>query len=135
LAIETDLKPKTTFPVIPVGHNSVALPEPPSALAAARAVMRSAISAEPPLPPIEYLSSPLSMQLPLAMSSTKGYVFQQNYPALDTLKGIQALPAIASPTPTMSMTMQPYGHHNGDNTSEDDYVSPDLAQQEHFGLS
>ena len=122
LAIETDLKPKSSFPVIPVGHNGVALPEPPSALAAARAIMRSAAAAEPPLPPIEYLSNPMAMQLPLAMSSTKGYVFQQNYPALDTLKGIQALPAIASPTPSMTMTMQPFGNLNGDATSDDDYV-------------
>jgi hypothetical protein len=92
LAIETDLKSKsaaTTFPVIAVGPNNVALPEPPAALAGTRAVMRSAITAEPPLPPIEYLSTPLSMQLPMAMSTTKGYVFQQNYPGLDGLKGIQ----------------------------------------------
>ena len=123
LAIETDVKPKTTFPVIPVGNNSVALPEPPSALAATRAIMRSAVNADPPLPPIEYLQAPLSMQLPLTMSSTKGYVFQQNYPALDSLKGIQALPAIASPTPSMSMTLQSFGNHNGDAGSDDDYVS------------
>jgi hypothetical protein len=124
LAIETDVKQRLlqSFPIIPVGHNGVALPEPPPALAGTRALMRSAAAAEPPLPPIEYLSAPLSMQLPLTMSSTKGYVFQQNYPGLDGLKGIQSLPAIGSPTPSMSMTVQPYANHNGDMASDDDLV-------------
>ena len=124
LAIETDLRPRTTpsFPVIPVGHNSVALPEPPASLAGTRAIMRSAVTGEQPLPPIEYISGPMSMQLPMAMSSTKGYVFQHNYPNMDTLKGMQVLPAIASPSPSMGMSMQQYGNHNGDMESDEDQV-------------